>query len=393
MSIFNWNNIDYNGLKSDPNISVKIGREIERLSWLKSPFASFTGKGGDRGVRHFSVENDQPYRPRLKNKLTGDGVEGNADLETNYDELEILNQTIYPKVIGNALRSPIKQYSKMQSIDFAKEAVDSLGEWCADKRDRFIVAHLCNDFTNAVVSDSQNAKGYKEWNKSIENMTKSIQAGDVCSVKLLRRAIFMARAGVGANGKEAFPFKPIKSDSISTQGISIMHNSYIILLESHQIQQLKNDKEWKEMQFHAGERGEKNNLFSGLVGMIDGCPVLDMGVWTKMQVGMLNSDISDKDFKKNLDEQNVQRVTPPSFYTGTQPISIGALIGASAIVMAGSNAVNFYIDDTQDAGRKIVCGADRILSVAKGKFSLESGSLSPFSNQDFATIGIFTSKE
>ncbi|WP_066389509.1 DUF4043 family protein [Helicobacter himalayensis] len=391
MSGLNWNAIDYSGLKSDPNISVKVGQEIERLSWLKSPFASFTGRGGDRGVRHFEVTNDQPYRPRLKNKLSGDGVEGNADLETNYDELEILNQTIYPKVIGNALKSPIKQYSKMQSIDFVKEAVDSLGEWCADKRDRYIVAHLCNDFTNAVVADQ--ATGFKAFNKNIETMTKSIQAGDVCSVKLLRRAIFMARAGIGVNGKEAFPFKPIKSDVVKQGGLSIMHNSYIILLESHQIQQLKSDKEWITMQASAGERGEKNNLFTGLVGMIDGCPVLDMGVWTKMQVGMLNSDVSDKDFNKNIDTQNVTKITPPSFYTGTQAVSIGALIGASAIVMAGSNAVNFYIDDTQDAGRKVVCGADRILSVAKGKFSLESGSLSPFSNQDFATIGIFTSKE
>lgn len=391
MEALNWNSIDYNGLKNDPNISVKIGQEIERLSWIKSPFASFTGRGGDRGVRHFEVSNDQPYRPRLKNKLTGDGVEGNADLETNYDELEILNQTIYPKVIGNALKSPIKQYSKMAGIDFAKEAVDSLGEWCADKRDRHIVAHLCNDFTNAVVADSTN--GYKAFNKSIETMTKSISAGDVCNVKLLRRAIFMARAGIGVNGKEAFPLKPIKSDSINHNGVSIMHNSYIILLESHQIQQLKNDEEWVKMQASAGERGEKNNLFTGLVGMIDGSPVLDMGVWTKMQVGMLNSDVSDGDFKKNIDAQNVTKITPPSFYAGNQPLSIGALIGASAVVMAGSNAVNFYIDDTQDAGRKVVCGADRILSVAKGKFALESGSLSPFSNQDFATIGIFTSKE
>lgn len=279
----------------------------------------------------------------------------------------------------------------MQGIDFVKEAVDSLGEWCADKRDRHIVAHLCNDFTNAVVADS--TKAYKDFNKNIETMTKSISAGDVCSVRLLRRAIFMARAGIGVNGKEAFPFKPIKSDVVKNGGLSIMHNSYIILLESHQVQQLKNDREWITIQASAGERGEKNNLFTGLIGMIDGCPVLDMGVWTKMQVGMLNSDVSDRDFHKNIDNQNVTRITPPSFYAGNQAISIGALIGASAVVMAGSNAVNFYIDDTQDAGRKVVCGADRILSVAKGKFSLESGSLSPFSNQDFATIGIFTSKE
>ncbi|TLD79840.1 DUF4043 family protein [Helicobacter sp. MIT 05-5293] len=387
----NLNNIDYNSLKNDENISVQIGKEIERLSWIKSPFESFTGKGGDRGVRTFSVENDQPYRPRLKNKLTGAGVEGNADFKTNYDELEILNQTIYPKVVGNALRSPIRQYSKMQSIDFVKESVDSLSEWMQDRRDKAIVAHLCNDFTNVVAADAQN--GFKDYKKSPEDTTKQIAKGDVCSVKLLRRAIFMARSGTHANGKEAFPIKPIKADRESVNGISVIHNSYLILLESHQIQQLKADKEWREMQAYAGDRGDKNRLFTGFVGMIDNCPILDMGVWTKMQVGMPNTDLSDADFKHYLDSQNVSKTTPPSFYADKQPLSIGALIGASAIVMAGSNATKFYIDDTQDSGRKVVCGADRLLSIAKGRFSLESGALSPFSNQDFATIGIFSSKE
>ncbi|STP13366.1 hypothetical protein [Helicobacter cinaedi] len=147
------------------------------------------------------------------------------------------------------------------------------------------------------------------------------------------------------------------------------------------------------MQIHAGERGDKNRLFSGLLGLIDGCPVIDMGIWTKLQVGMPNSELSDEDFKKNIDPQNVSKITPPSYYTGTQPIAIGALIGASAIVMAGNDKVSFYINDNEDSGRKVVCGVDRLLSIAKGRFALESGSLSAFSNQDFAVIGLFSSKE
>lgn len=391
MSALNWNTIDFSNIKDDPNIGVKIATEIERLSWIKSPFASFTGKGSDRGVRQYSVQNDQPYRPRLKNKLTGDGVSGNTDLEANYDSMEILNQTIYPKVIANALRSPIKHYSTMAQIDFVKEATDSLAEWASDRRDKSIVAHLCNDFTNAVVCDSAN--GYKEFDTKIQTMTKKIQAGDVMNVKALRRAIFMARAGIGVNGKETFPLKPIKADVVSEGGLSIVHNSYIILLESHQANQLKNDQEWKDMQIHAGERGDKNRLFSGLLGLIDGCPVIDMGIWTKLQVGMPNSELSDEDFKKNIDPQNVSKITPPSYYKGTQDISIGALIGASAIVMAGNDKVSFYINDNEDSGRKVVCGVDRLLSIAKGRFALESGSLSAFSNQDFAVIGLFSSKE
>lgn len=393
MEALNWNTIDYNSLKTDPNISVKIAHEIERLSWLKSPFTTFTGKGGDRGIRTFDVQNDQPYRPRLKAKLVGDGVEGNADLETNYDELEILSQTIYPRVVANALRSPIHQYSTMRHIDFVKEATDSLAEWAQDKRDKALVCALSNDFTNAVICDQ--ALGFKDTKgkKSIPTETKTIAAGDTMNVKAIRRAIFMARSGIGFGGGEAFPIKPIKSTTQSESGLSILHNSYIILLDSYQANQLKADREWIEMQKYAGDRGEKNRLFTGFLGMVDNCPVLDMGIYTQMQVGMLNSDITDDEYKKNINPLNFTKITPPSTYAGAHGVSIGALIGASALVMAGSQKVNFYVDDTEDAGRKVVCGVDRLLAISKGRFDVESGSLSPFSRQDFAVIGLFSSKE
>lgn len=112
-----------------------------------------------------------------------------------------------------------------------------------------------------------------------------------------------------------------------------------------------------------------------------------------MQVGMPSSEVSDDEFKKNLNALNTPKITPPSAYAGAQPVSFGALIGASALVLAGSQKVNFYIDDTEDAGRKVVCGVDRLLAIAKGRFALESGSLSPFSNQDFAVIGLLSSRE
>lgn len=391
----NWNNISYDSLTNDPNIAVKIAQEIERTSWLKSPFASFVGKGGDRGVRHYDVNICQPYRPRLKNKLTGDGVDGNTDLDANYDNLEILNQTIYPRVVANALRSEIKQYSTMKGINFAKEASDSLSEWIQDKRDRELVAALSNDFTNAVVASNTTGTGYADTTSeySIADVTKQIQKGDVCNVALLRRAIFMARTGLRYDGTSAYPIKPIKSDLVTQNGVSYMHNSYIILLDSYQANQLKSDEEWKDIQKYAGARGDENHLFTGLLGMIDGCPVLDMNIWSVMQVGMLNSNISDADFKKNIHAQNHTTLTPPSYYTGDNPVSIGALIGASALVMVGTDKPQFYFNDKEDMGRKIACGVDRILSISKGRFALESGALSVFSNQDFATIGIFTSCE
>ncbi|RDU51631.1 structural protein, partial [Helicobacter sp. MIT 00-7814] len=381
------NAITYEAIVNNPNIGIEIGKEIEKASWMKSPFEPLVGRGGDRGIRTFNVTNYQPFRPRLKSKLTGKGVAGNADFDTNYDDLEILSQTIYPEVKGNALLSPIEQYSQMQFIDFKNESSENLAEWIADVRDRAFITALSNDFTNIVVADATN--GFKDTSaeKSVQSATKKIAKGDVVNCKMLRRAIFMARTGLLYNNKEAFPIKPTRSETTTEGGISIMNYSYLILLDSHGINQLKNDPEWREMQKYAGDRGDKNRLFTGLAGMIDNCPVLDMGVWTKMQPGFLNSEIADSEFEANINKQNFSRLTPPSSYANNQPVALGALIGASALVMGGSDSVKFYIEKV-DAGRKIKCAVDRLMAISKGRFSLENGNLSVYSNQDFATIGL-----
>ncbi|TSA81488.1 DUF4043 family protein [Helicobacter mehlei] len=387
------NDINLANWKSDPNVSVKIGEQIEAASWLKSPFEPLTGRGSDRGVRTYLVPDNQPYRPRLKAQLSGSGVRGNTDFNANFDNLEILSQTIYPEVVGNAIKSEIKHYSAMKHIDFIKEASDSLTEWIQTKRDRALVCALSNDFTNVVVCDQTDGYKSPNPNDSVPDLTKQIQAGDTMSVKAIRRAIFQARAGVRHDNKQAFPLKPIRSESTTTGGVSVQNYSYIILLDSFAINQLKSDKEYQEMQKFAGLRGDKNALFSGLVGLIDNCPVIDMGVWTSVNVGLLNSEVSDTEYLANINAQNCGTTTPPSHYTGAQPISIGALVGASALVLAGTPSINFYINETEDAGRKTICGVDRILGISKARFMSASGVNPIYDDSDFAVIGLFSSKE
>lgn len=378
--------------KTDPNVSVKIGQEIERASWLKSPFEPFVGRGNDRGVRTYIVNDTQPYRPRLKAQLTGSGVRGNSDFDTNFDNLEILSQTIYPEVLGNAIKSEVKHYSTIKQIDFVKESSDSLTQWITDRRDRALVCALSNDFTNGVVCDATSGFKTGTSKQSISELAKSITKDDKMNVKALRRAIFQARAGIKYNGAQAFPIKPIRSESVTTMGVQVQNYSYIILLDSYAINQLKEDKEWQEIQKYAGVRGDKNALFTGLVGIIDNCPIIDMGVWTSLNVGLLNSEVSDSEFKQHINIQNHNAITPPSSYAGTTPVCIGALIGASALVMAGNDSVNFYISESEDAGRKTICGVDRILAISKGRFISPHGMDSVYNNTDFAVIGLFSAK-
>ncbi len=374
------NNINFNNISSNKNIGIEVGFEIQEASWVKSPFKSITGRGSDRGIRTYAVKNSQPYRPRLKAQLSGSGVSGNTDFDANYDKLEILSQTIYPEVFGNALPSQIRAYDEIERVDFIKEACDSLANWMNEERDKRIVASLTNDFTNYLYTPTM-------------------------SVATIRKAIFLARNGLKEDNSKAFPIKPIRADLVSVGGVMVQNTSYIVLLDSYQANQLKKDSEYKELRkLYAFANEDKGVLYHGLLGVIDNCPVIDAGVWNKLNVGMPNSTISESEFKRYINKANANSIVSPgqlkellikkeSVKKENKEISIGCLIGASSVLLAGSETTNFYIDETKDAGRKSVVGVDCILGVSKAKYQSSDGVVTPYDNQDFAVIGLVSNME
>lgn len=372
------NNVNFNNISNNKIIGIEVGFEIQEASWVKSPFKSITGRGSDRGIRTYTVKNAQPYRPRLKAQLSGSGVSGNTDFEANYDKLEILSQTIYPEVFGNALASQIRAYDEIERIDFIKESCDSLANWMNEERDKRIVASLTNDFTNYLYSDKMN-------------------------VATIRKAIFLARNGLKEDNSKAFPIKPIRADMVSVGDVVVQNTSYIIFLDSYQANQLKKDADFKELRkLYAFANEDKGVLYHGLLGVIDNCPVVDAGVWNKMNVGMPNSTISESEFKRYINKANANSVVSPGELRDKiiekvkkekKEISIGCLIGASSVLLAGSENTNFYIDETKDAGRKSVVGVDCILGVSKAKYQSSDGVNTPYDNQDFAVIGLVSNME
>ncbi|MGL2510524.1 structural protein [Helicobacter pylori] len=371
------NNINFNSISSNKNIGIEVGFEIQEASWVKSPFKSITGRGSDRGIRTYAIKNAQPYRPRLKAQLSGSGVSGNTDFDANYDKLEILSQTIYPEVFGNALPSQIRAYDEIERIDFIKEACDSLANWMNEERDKRIVASLTNDFTNYLYTPTM-------------------------SVSAIRKAIFLARNGLKEDNSKAFPIKPIRADMVSVGDVVVQNTSYIIFLDSYQANQLKKDADFKELRkLYAFANEDKGVLYQGLLGVIDNCPVVDAGVWNKLNVGMPNSTISESEFKHYVNKANANSIVSPgqlkekidSIKDKKKEISIGCLIGASSILLAGSENTNFYIDETKDAGRKSVVGVDCILGVSKAKYQSSDGVNTPYDNQDFAVIGLVSNME
>ena len=391
--------VDLNGIEltqweDNPNVNRQIAERIESAIWQSSPFEPLIGKGQDRAFRIIPLNgNYSAVTPRLKAALNGYGVKGNTDFEANYDSLEIHSLTMYPDNIANGLKSSTELEQKIQQVDFIKESVDSLQDWLKVQIDRIIAVTLSNDFTNAVVCDE--AEGFKDTTgKTLEQATKSIVKGDVLSVKAIKRAIFLAKRGLGFDGKERFPIKPIAVTYKDNNGFSTRVFEYVILVDTVGAEQLKSDPEWIELQ-KQNKRGLDNNLFSGFLGVIDSSPVIDMGTWSSTSTGLIHSGVSDSEFNRFLNIKNLNngRITPPSFYTGSQSIGIGMLMGASSLLFAAMPQPKIYIDKNQDLGRKIAVGIDRVMSIAKARWINHNNPNSVYHNTDFATIGLFYSHE
>lgn len=385
------NKIALENWRNDPNVAVEISKSIQNTSWAESPFEALLGKGYDRGLKAHIIEGMNPFRPRLRPKLTGDGVEGNADFETNLDSFEILSQTMYPKLLGNSVKSEVKQYQSIKEVEFIKESTEALKTWARESRDNHIATALFNDCTNVVVCDVAN--GFKDTTTkaSVQDCTRELAKGDVCNVKAIKRAIFMARTGERFNGSKAFPIKPLRAEKKNNNGLQARIYNYAILLDSYAAAQLREDFEWKELQ-KMDKRGELNNLFTGFLGVIDGCPVIEIGTWSLTQSGLVSNEVSDESYRKNICLENHKKITPPSYYNDTTPYGMGFLVGACGLIIGGSKTPKFYIDDKQDIGRKTICGIDNILSIAKGRFETQ-GTPNIYADTDFAVIGIAHSKE
>ncbi len=241
---------------------------------------------------------------------------------------------------------------------------------------------MTNDFTNYLYNQTMN-------------------------VATIRKAIFHARNGLKENNAKAFPIKPVRASMQSVGNVIVQNTSYIIFLDSYQANQLKADSEFKELRkLYAFAGEDKGMLYSGLLGVIDNCPVIDAGVWNKLNVGMPNSTVSDSDFSRYVNKANVSNIVTPNQLkeelkkhkqnkqeTSLNEISIGCLIGASAVLLAGSKETRFYIDETVDAGRKSLVGVDCLLGVSKAKYQSTDGVVTPYDNQDFAVIGLVSNME
>lgn len=390
------NGIDFQTYTTDPRVQKTVAEKLERIWSEQSKFKVFFGKGETRGVRTIDIgAGEASYTPRIKMSLQGDGVRGNVEFEANPYKFDIFCQTVYPELV-KCSKSGIKDHLNND----LKLCVNFLITCMQQKVDNCLCANLLNDLTNVVVADATNGVKEALANDSVLDYSKKCVKGDVLTLKALRRAIMMAKTGMVYNNPnkagQTFILEPLKSSVEKVGNVEQVHNSYVFLLDSYQIEQLMNDPEWQDNQRYAGIRGEANNIFQGLVGIVDNCPVIDMGVYSIHQAGLMNSRTPDSVFQDHIDARNYadNTITLPSAYQKDEsnPVSIGYLIGANALVMPSENTTKFWYDK-RDGGRKISIGIDRFFAITKTKWRSFAGANQIYNNKDFGVIGIISSCE
>ena len=388
--------ISYNNLAQHPYVSEEISSEIEKGYWADSLFDFYTGTGADRIIRQFKVTDLRPFTARLKGKSYGSGTRGNANIADNLDSIDWYARTLITEPISNGYESEIDLYSNTKQIDFVKECKENLIQWFAEQSDRHILANLSNDLTNVVCASAAAANGVHAYNQGddVKAMCAKVSAGDICSVQSIRRLIFCAKNGIGLDGKESFVIKPTKVTTRNIGDVQFNSKVYMLFIDSYQAEQLKSDPEWREIQAVNHNQGYEHAFYTGFLGKIDNCWIVELPTWSREQAGLLHSEVDEDMFASFVNKD--APLKPLSDYRGDkQATSIGLLLGASACIYANNGNVRLLTQKT-DLNRKTMVGGDKILGVRKAVFdAIKSGQNhnSIYHGKDFGVIGYITSKE
>lgn len=381
--------------RNNPNVAIEVSKKIEQVLWERSFWAPFLGQGQNRLLMSFLTGKAEPKRIRLKMPLVNQGARGNADFETARDHLEIFGQSLLPDIYKLSMRSDDLLFEDIKDVDFIAEASESLTAWLLQTRDRCINAAAANNPTNIVVCDAANGVKDVSAHASVAAAVNTVAAGDVMSVKALRKAILMAKRGKTWQNSDILPIRPALANKVSENKHNIWHESYFIFLDSYAAEQLKADNEWRDMQKYAADRGDANRLFTGLLGVIDGSFVFEMPVWSLAQAGMVNSTISRSDVLPYLKGISGSDITDPQSFRGAGVDTCQSLLfGANALAMMGADHVALTINDQADIGTKVEVGIRKLMAVDKIRYGeMDNEKFKAMQGFDIGAISIFSAME
>ena len=270
----------------------------------------------------------------LKMKIEGDGVTGDNTLAGNEVAIDTYSQTITLDQLRQGIMSTGKMHNKKVLIDFRQEALDSLKVWFAETMEQDMIDTLSLTPTRQF----HGVAGAFHVDVNPETSSTGVVADDVVSTAAISRLVAMAKLGNSTHGK----MRPIRANG---------KDHWLLILHPEAAHELKNSDAFMNAQQYAMPRGSDNPLFSGALGMWDGCV------------------IHEHDMIKSFDNGGGGSV----HYT--QNLFMGAQAGCAAF--GGDHS---WHEELVDRGNKLSISASIIYEFAK----------TTFNSADFSSISYHT---
>ncbi len=273
-------------------------------------------------IEDFKKEAGDTITFGLGMKLSGDGIEGDDELEGNEEALTDYSETMSINQLRHAVRLKGKMDEKKSAYNMRTRAKNALATWWAERLDKEILDKLCgkttSDFANTPSAPAATRSVWAN-NAGADN---SLTADEVFDTKCITAAKQMAKL---ASPKVS----PVRIDG---------KDKYVMFVHPYQLSDLKKDPVYKQEAREAGERGSENPIFTGAVKEYDGVVIHEheyVYAWTN---------------------------------TGSVPVARAVLCGQQAATIAWGNDVA-WVEKSFDMGNKwaISCGA--IFGVIKPMFN------------------------
>jgi N4-gp56 family major capsid protein len=239
--------------------------------WYKELFADvpsmlfmnrFMGEGPNNPIqviRDQSKQAGEYIEFGLSTKLSGDGIEGDDELEGNEEEILTYQDELHIDQLRHAVRLKGRMDEKKVAYGMRKDAKEKLKIWWAERIDREILwklsGYTTKDFANTPTSPSSG---------------RAIWSGDAGADDSLTAAMVMDTKVLDAAKELALTVspkvRPIKMSGSQETGEA----KYIVIMHPYQFSALRKDPVWNQVQREAGVRGSSNPLFSGAVAEYNG---------------------------------------------------------------------------------------------------------------------------
>jgi N4-gp56 family major capsid protein len=274
----------------------------------------------------------------LATKLSGTGVDADAELEGQEEEIATYSETLDIDQKRNAVRLKGRMDEKQAAYNMRADAKEKMTIWMAETVQQDIFYKLCGD-TTTTGADFANTP-------DAPAATRSIWANDAGATASLTVDEVMDTKVISAARQTAQLASP-KIRPIMVGGKAY----YVMILHPYQSADLRKDSVWNEAQRDANIRGEqKNPIFTGALGIYEQVIIHE------------HEDI----------------------YTGNDgaasiPIARAILCGAQAGILAYGGPVN-WVEKSFDYGNKWGISCGRIWGCVK-----------PFFNSvDYGVVTCFT---